>query len=122
MNLDDIVSEDKDTTVVRTALSPVEYWEWRTTIAELEVSKQALARAELEYKLLQKEIDNFVSYQKIFFYTKFSQAKTKFQEMQSEYDKFKLGLEKNLGQSLNNKIIDDISFEIKELPAEPDKK
>lgn len=106
---------------IRTALSPVEYWEWRTTIQELETEKQKLLNTELQYKLLQKEAELLTVRQQLFQRTRMDAAKSAVQAAYSEYERFKGVLEKSLGQSLSNKIIDDITFEIREVPDEQTK-
>lgn len=103
---------------IRSALSPVEYWEWRTTIAEMEVEKNKLLRTELEFKLLNKEAEILAVRQQLFLRTRMDAAKTTYSNFKQEYERFKGVLEEALGQSLNNKVIDDITFEIKELPDE----
>ncbi len=103
---------------IRTALSPVEYWEWRTTIQELETEKQRFLNAELLFKLMQKESEIHAVRQQLFQRTRMDAAKAALQGAHSEYERFKGVLEKSLGQSLNNKVIDDITFEIREVPDE----
>lgn len=106
---------------IRTALSPAEYWEWRTTISELEVQKQKLLNVELQFKIMNKETEIHAVRQQLFQRTRMEAAKTALIEAQSEYERYKGVLEKSLGQSLNNKVIDDITFEIRELPDENNK-
>jgi hypothetical protein len=103
---------------IRTALSPAEYWEWRTTIQELETHKQKLLNTELQLKLLQKESEIHAVRQQLFQRTRMDAAKNALQQAHSEYERFKGVLEKSLGQSLSNKVIDDITFEIRNVPDE----
>jgi len=103
---------------VRTALSPAEYWEWRTTIADMEIAKQKLANMELTYKLLQKESEIHAVRQQLFLRTRMEAARDALKSAHSEYERYKGVLEKSLGQSLNKKIIDDITFEVRDLPDE----
>ena len=103
---------------LKTSLSPGEYWEWRTTIQELETQKQKFLNAELQFKLMQKESEIHAIKQQLFQRTRMDAAKTALQEAHSEYERFKGVLEKSLGQSLNNKVIDDITFEVREVPDE----
>lgn len=103
---------------VKTALSPGEYWEWRTTISDLEVAKQKLLNTEISLKLMQKESEIHAVRQQLFQRTRMDAAKTALQEAHSEYERFKGVLEKSLGQSLNNKVIDDITFEVRDVPDE----
>lgn len=103
---------------IRTALSPVEYWEWRTTISDMEVAKQKLVNAELQFKLLSKEAEIHAVRQQLFLRTRMEAAKDALKSAHSEYERYKGVLEKSLGQSLSNKVIDDITFEIRDLPDE----
>lgn len=103
---------------IRTALSPVEYWEWRTTISDMEVAKQKLVNAELQFKLLSKESEIHAVRQQLFLRTRMEAAKDALKSAHSEYERYKGVLEKSLGQSLSNKVIDDITFEIRDLPDE----
>lgn len=106
---------------IKTALSPGEYWEWRTTICELEIAKQKLLNVELQFKIMNKETEIHAVRQQLFQRTRMDAAKTELQGAHSEYERFKGVLEESLGQSLNNKVIDDITFEIRELPDENNK-
>lgn len=103
---------------IRTALSPAEYWEWRTTIQELETAKQRMLNAEISLKLMHREAEIHAVRQQLFQRTRMDAAKTELQRAHSEYERFKGVLEKSLGQTLNNKVIDDITFEIRDLPDE----
>ena len=99
-------------------LSAGEYWEWRTTITEMNIKKSELKNTELEFKLLQKESEMLAIRQQLFIRTRMDAAKNGLQEAQTEYERFKTVLEKSVGMSLSNKIIDDITFEIRDLPDE----
>jgi hypothetical protein len=105
----------------RTALSPAEYWEWRTTISDMDLAKFRLAKTELEYKLLLKDSELMVARQQLFLKTRMDAARDGVTNAKAEYDRFKGDLEKSLGQSLSGKIIDDVTFEIKDLPDETTK-
>lgn len=99
-------------------LSPAQYWEWRTTITELDLAKEKLAKTELEYKLLMKDAEIHAIRQQLFLKTRMDSAKTALGQAQDEYERFKCVLEKSLSLSLNNKVIDDITFEIRDLPEQ----
>lgn len=103
---------------MKTHLSPAQYWEWRTTIAEMEIAKEKHKTAHAEFKLLQKEAENLSIRTQLFIRTRMEAAKAEVQTTSTEYARFKEVLEKDLGQSLNKKLIDDVTFEIRELPDE----
>lgn len=104
---------------MREQLTPSEYWEWRTTIAEMEVARLKQRCVELELKFLQKDAELGAAKIEIFKRTRLETARLKLEDSRSEYNKFKENLEKIVGQSLNDKMIDDVTFEIKPLPNEP---
>jgi hypothetical protein len=103
---------------MKTNLSPAQYWEWRTTIMELEIAKEKTKSAQLEYKLLQKDAENLSIRTQLFLRTRMEAVKDEAGKAKAEYERFKQVLEEDLGQSLNNKVIDDVTFEVRELPDE----
>lgn len=115
------MEEVKETLEVKNALLPHEYWEWRCTMAELDTAKEKLLKTELEFKLLQREAEIHAVRQQLFLRTRMEAAKAEYQKCTAEYERFKGVLEKSLNQSLNNKIIDDVTFEIRDLPEETNK-
>jgi hypothetical protein len=102
----------------KNSLTPAQYWEWRTTIAEREIALQKLNVTQLEYKVLMRDAENLSIRTQLFLRTRMEAAKGAFEQARAEYERFKGVLENDLGQSLNNKVIDDITFEVKELPEE----
>lgn len=103
---------------MRNALTAAEYWEWRTTIGELDIEKQKLANAHLEFKILQRDAEIHAVRQQLFLRTRMDAAKQSLEKAKAEYERFKGVLEESLGQSLNNKVIDDITFEVSDAPSE----
>lgn len=97
-------------------LTPAEYWEWRTTIGDLSLAKEKFRTTQLEAKLLQKEAETLHIRTQLFLCTRLESAKAEVAKTLAEYERFKGALEESLGQSLNNKLIDDVTFEIRELP------
>jgi hypothetical protein len=101
---------------VKNKLTPAQYWEWRTTISELDVKKEKLESTKLQLQLLQKESELSAVKIQLFLKTRMELASNAVKDAQTEYDRFKGVLEKCVGQTLSNKIIDEITFEIKEVP------
>lgn len=99
-------------------LSAGEYWEWRTTISEMDVAKSNLKNAELEVKLLQRDTEIKSLQTKLHSVVFLGKAKEEMQKAITEYNRFKGVLEERHGVSLNNKMIDDVTYEIKEIPME----
>lgn len=103
---------------VKTKLTAAQYWEWRTTLTELQVAREKHRISELEHKLLQKEAENLGIRTQLFIRTRMESSKQALGTTLAEYERFKGALEQCLGLSLNNKVIDDVTFEIKELPEQ----
>lgn len=103
----------------RYTLTAAEYWEWRTTIAELRQAELMEEKYELQHKLMQKDAEITMVRAQVFAKTKLDASKQAKEMAKQEYDRFKKALEGALGYSLNGKMIDDLTFEVKELPEEP---
>lgn len=96
-------------------LSPEQYWEWRTTIAEMQTAEKELKLKGAQYEGQQKDLEIVRLKSALFRHTMMS-ADAAFKQHQEEYKRFKAELEDSLGVSLDNKVIDEVTFEIKELP------
>lgn len=100
------------------SLSPAEYWEWRTTISEMDTKKEVLKTRELELKLLEKDAElvslRLVMHRNVII----KSSQDAYQQSLDEYKRFKSVLEERLDLSLDGKMIDDVTFEIKEIPNE----
>lgn len=104
------------------ALSPAQYWEWRTTISEMQTAQAQHKISELELKLMQKDAEIQIARIQLFQKLKVEQSQKSFEAAQAEYKRFKEVLEKDLDVSLNDKIIDEVTFEIKDVPKENNNK
>lgn len=107
---------------VKTALSPGQYWEWRTTISEREIALEKVKNATLELNILNLQAEVLAIRTQLFIRNRLELVKAEAGSAQAEYDRFKQALEKDLGQTLNNKLIDDITFEIRDAPEQQTKK
>lgn len=91
-------------------LTPEEYWEWRTTIAEWHKAKQDLMSRQLRLGMMEKDVE--IARLKIALNKRdiqdFEGTVTPFKE---EYEKTKVRLEKRLGCTLDGCVIND-SFEV----------
>lgn len=95
-------------------LSAGEYWEWRCTIEELKSAKLNSKRSALERELLSKELK--IKQLELKLHSSKEEVAHKEQvRAKQEYDRFKKLLEDKLEHSLNNCVIDDITFEVKSL-------
>lgn len=102
-------------------LTPAEYWEWRTTIAEIRIMEARCKCSELEFKLLCKEAEILSVRTQLYKRTQIEAAKEKLDAATAEYVRIKEALEVRLGTSLNGKVIDEVTFEVKVLPDEAPK-
>lgn len=99
-------------------LTPSEYWEWRTTISEMDEARERYLRIETELKVLQRDAEIVSLRAKLHQKTMVDSAKAGLQISKDEYERYKKALEERLGFSLNNKLIDDMTFEVKDLPED----
>lgn len=100
------------------ALDAGQYWEWRTTIAELETAKVLAEKAALELKVLALETEKLALRTELFKRSQVKAAHDKVELSKREYDLTKKRLEDVLGVSLSGKMIDDVTFEVKDLPKQ----
>lgn len=102
----------------RTTLTAAEYWEWMTTIRDLRNSENYIKIAQLEHKLLLKDAELLGVRAQLFLRTKLDAAQQAKDSAQKEYERYKKVLEESLGYSLNEKMIDDLTFEVKDIPKD----
>ncbi|MEO5348882.1 MAG: hypothetical protein H7836_04475 [Magnetococcus sp. YQC-3] len=101
-------------------LTAAEYWEWRTTIAEMQKGDVKLQHVNAEAQVLRKEAEIVGMRYQLFQKVQVQNAKDQSKLLKEEYDSMKKRLEDRLGFSLNNKMIDEITFEVKDLPDSND--
>lgn len=104
----------------RTRLTPEEYWEWRATVSELLHEQEKLRVCQLEHKLMQKDSELMGVRAQLFAKSRVEFVQEKVKAVRLSYEEHKKKLEGVLGISLNNKIIDDATHEVKDLPIEKD--
>lgn len=107
---------DQNTTGPR--LTPAEYWEWRTTIAEMQIAQLNFRVASLEVKLLAKDAEVIAARIKLHSVSAVGGTQKRLDEAKAEYARIKTALEGRLGVSLNQKVIDEVTYEVKDLPVE----
>ena len=95
-------------------LTPAQYWMWRLTIEEMEhaKTKEKVFRQGLALQLKENENSQLKYGIKTF---KLESVTAQTKAAKKEYDNFTASLETELGISLKGKIIDEITFEVKEL-------
>jgi len=109
------IEEIKD---MQPALSPAQYWEWRTTVTELHLAQKDAEKSQAELKILHKEAELCAIRAQLFQSTRMEATKHGVTAAQKEYERYTKVLEDSLGLSLKNKIIDDITYEIRDVPEQ----
>lgn len=95
-------------------LKPEQYWEWRTTISEMECAKHKNVSNELRWEMMLKDIE--ISKLKTAIYKNTVEAsRGMYDKAKEEYEAMKTKIEKDLGISLSGAVIDDTTFEVKKL-------
>lgn len=95
-------------------LKAEQYWEWRTTIAEMQLAEERYKCGQSQHNEMSKDLE-IARLRTFIFKQNLTTSKEKAELAKQEYTNFKEKLEKELGISLNNKAIDDVTFEIKEI-------
>lgn len=95
-------------------LTPEQYWEWRTTIAELEAAKKSHEIMQLQLASAKKDIEILTLKSQVFGQTQLKNSEAAVKDAENEYTITKNRLEALLSISLNGKIIDAHTFEIKD--------
>jgi len=96
------------------SLSPAEYWEWRCTLEEIKVAQMEQEKVRLEAECLAREVD-LARLKLTLKQQKISQQKEEVEKLRKGYDDFREKLEKSLGTTLENKVIDPYTYEVKEI-------
>lgn len=94
-------------------MTPAQYWEWRCTIEELKSSELNFKRVMLERQIKELEIE-LRKKELILFKEVVINASSDKEKIKKDYESFKTKLEEQLGCSLSNCVIDDITYEIKD--------
>lgn len=103
-------------------LTPAEYWEWRCTISDMQKAETKVQLAVSESQVLRKDADLMTMKWQLHQKQQVQNSKDALQESKKEYDNMKKRLEDRLGLSLNGKMIDEYSYEVRDIPKEENKK
>lgn len=98
-------------------LKPEQYWEWRFLINEMYVAEEKLKIGQLQLEMMNKDLE-ICRLRASLFKNSLQSLDDKKGLTKKDYLEYKERLENELGVSLNNKVIDDISFEVRELENE----
>lgn len=98
----------------RSSLTAEEYWKWRLTIEEMQHAEAKLHNIKLTAQVMERDAE-IKKLQRQVFGDKIKIFEEKLADAKKEYESQKEALEKGLGFSLNNCVIDDHTFEVKKL-------
>ena len=98
-------------------LTTDEYWQWRTTISEMNEAIEKYKNTELEAKVLGLNVELTQCKLKLHLASVVRTARDNSESFKKEYHDYKAALEKRLGISLSGKVIDDYNFEVRDLPT-----
>lgn len=102
-------------------LTKAEYWEWRTSITEWKCAEVALENSKLKSALMEKDAEIARLKIGLFSHT-LEPLKDKVNMLKEEYLSYKKKLEDRLGMSLNGCVIDEVTYEIRVLEEDSNKK
>lgn len=95
-------------------LTPAEYWEWRTSVTELQKADFELKYKQCLLAMMEKDAD-IARLRMAIYKQELVSFTDKVSSVKSDYDSYKKKLEDKLGYSLNNCVIDDVTFEVKKI-------
>lgn len=105
----------KDGQTIIGRLSPRDYWEWRTTLTEVELEKAKHSLVEQRFLAMQKDIEMAQVKRQLFFSSVLQQQKEDLGRVEKGAEDWRIALEARIGISLKGCIIDDVTFEVKQL-------
>ena len=98
---------------VRSKFTEAEYWHYRLSLSEIAKAEKDLKIKQKTYTVMDKDIE--IQKLKLMAYREVLRSAAEVVELKKkEHDKFKTDLEKDLGMSLENKMITE-DFSIKEI-------
>jgi len=99
-------------------LSEGQYYKWRLTIEELDHAKTLQSKASLEFKIKQLEYEN-ASLRVRVSTDLLRNGKEGVSIAEKEYQRVKAEIEGALAISLNDKMIDPYTYQVKDVPKQP---
>jgi len=96
-------------------LAPHEYWEWRCAISDMGAARKEKDLTEAQLIALRKDIEIASLKARLFELVQVETAKAKLENSTNEYNQNKTKLEMVHQVSLSGKMIDEVTYEIKEL-------
>lgn len=108
------MKKDKEKLPEVIKLDPKDYWEWRTSIAEMQIAEKDLKASQLQHGLILKDIE-ITQLKSAIFRNSLSTFEDKKNLAKKEYEALKKSIEEKLKISLNGCVIDDVTYEVKKL-------
>lgn len=102
-------------------LNAAQFWEWREIIEEMLHSKTKAELMLTKHRLMEKALE-LEALRSQMFKSKVNDAGAAYKACEARYNSYKEKLEAELGISLNDKVIDELTFEVKEAPKSNDGK
>ena len=96
-------------------LTPEQFHKWKASIFEMQKAELTQRVSALELKLMQKEAESFSLRAQLHSMKNVADANELVTKTKDEYNTIKKELEETLGISLNNKAINEATFEINDL-------
>jgi len=109
-----------DIEVVKNVVSPADYWEWRTTLEELENAKLQSVNAQLEHLVLKKTEETIGLRATVKQLTLVEKKKTAYEKVKTDYNTYIAALEERLGFDVRNSAIHPVTFEVTKLEETKD--
>jgi hypothetical protein len=93
-------------------LDRADYWEWRTTVTELQLAQMEAEREAFKVATMEKDLE--IARLKTTLYRRsLDGVQAKLDAAEREYARYTETLETKLGLSLKNTVIDDVTYEVK---------
>ena len=93
-------------------LTEKEYWEWRHSIECMQHAETKLSVKGLQLNMMQKDIE-IMQLKHALFKEQYRIAEADVNQSKRDYENIKTAIESRLGESLNGKVIDDVTHEVK---------
>ena len=107
---------DKNPDILAT-LNSADYWEWRTSISEMDHAKTKSDLMHMKLKLLESE-HRVRTLEMALFKTQVRQAIAEKEKLKKEYEDHKKRLEEKYKVSFDDCIIGEYNYEVKKIPRE----
>lgn len=107
---------------IKKSLTGEEYWKWLYYISEMKKAEMNIKVAGLEAQVLKKDTDLSVMKLQIHQLKNIKNAQLKLDDAKKDYQDFKTQIETRLGISLNNKMVDEFTYEVLDIPENSESK